>query len=67
MVDQPAKAPHNRFTSKRFIFSVIGLATATAMLWCGKLASHDWVWAFFGILAGHNIVDLARAWRGGSQ
>ena len=55
-----------RFTTKRFIFSMIGFITATALCWNGKMSGEVWVYSMAVVIAGHHMEDLIRAWKGGA-
>lgn len=53
-----------RFTTKRFIFSMIGFITSTVLCWYGKINGEMWVYAMAIVIAGHHMEDLIKAWRG---
>jgi hypothetical protein len=56
-------APHSRWTTKRFIFSVVTFIVATVLLCTAKLTGEQWVWATACIIAGHHGDALIAAWR----
>lgn len=53
-----------KFLTKKFLFSAVGLALATFLNLHGTLGGEQWDYALFGIIAGHHLEDLIRAWRG---
>lgn len=59
----PGHVGIRRFTTKRFFFSAVGLGLATWLCYGGKISGEQWVYALFGIIAGHHAEDIVRAWR----
>lgn len=53
-----------RFTTKRFIFSMIVLATTTWLKWNEKLGDQAYEITTLGVIAGHQAAELIAAWRG---
>jgi hypothetical protein len=53
-----------RFTTKRFLFSAVGLGLATYLCLAGKLSGQEWVYALLSIIAGHHAEDIVARWRG---
>lgn len=54
----------HKFGTKKFIFSVAGLAIATWLEIHSKLDGPTWVYALAVIIAGHNAEDVIRAFKG---
>lgn len=63
----PGHTGIRRFTTKRFLFSLIGLALSTGLCYYGKLGGEQWVYALAIVLAGHHAEDLVRAYRGNAN
>lgn len=47
--------------------SAVGFATATVLLYTGKLTGECWVYALAVVIAGHHAEDIVKAMRGGQQ
>ena len=56
-----------KFLTKRFLFSAAGLGLATFLTLHGTLSGMEWVYALFGVIAGHHAEDIIRAWKGGDK
>jgi hypothetical protein len=54
---------HKRFFTKRFLFSMLGLALASVLLATGKLSGENWVYALAVVIAGHHAEDIVKAYR----
>lgn len=63
----PGHTGIRRFTTKRFVFSAVGLGLATYLCWNAKIGGQEWVYALAIIIAGHHAEDIIRAWRGGDK
>lgn len=56
-----------RFTTKRFIFSLIVLVNSTVLKYTGHLGDDAFALVALGVIAGHQMVDIITAWRGGKR
>lgn len=53
-----------RFTTKRFIFSMIVLANTTVLKYTGHLGDDAFMLVSLGVIAGHQMAEIVAAARG---
>lgn len=56
-----------RFTTKRFIFSMLVLVNSTALKYTGHLGDDAFALIALGVIAGHQMEGIIAAWRGGRR
>jgi hypothetical protein len=57
----------HRFTTKRFIFSMLVLGNATVLKFTGHLGDDAFALVSLGVIAGHQLENIVIAWRGGRR
>lgn len=63
-VGQPDRSWWQRFTTKRFFISMIGLGLGTWLCWETKISGEAWVYTLGICIAGHHAEDILKAWKG---
>lgn len=61
--DTPKKVSKGWFTTRKTL-TYVSVATATVMVYTGKMDAQVWVYAMAVFIAGHHAADIVKAFRG---